>query len=280
VLHCAGPFVRTSRPMVDACLAAGVSYLDITGEIVVFELVLSRGEEAKRAGVALLPGVGFDVVPSDCLAAHLKRRLPAATHLALAFVPGSRPSRGTAATMVEHSHAGGLVRRDGVLRRVPPGWRTRRVDFGRGETTVVSIPWGDVATAFHSTGIPNIEVYTPAPAVARLALRGSRLLGPLLRSRRFKEYVQGRIRRGAPGPDAEARARGRSVIWGEATDASGARAVSRLSGPEGYEMTVRTALAVVEEVQAGRAPAGFQTPSRAYGADFVLRIPGVERQDL
>ena len=76
VLHCAGPFVHTSKPLADACLRSGVHYLDVTGEVSVFEALAARDGEAKASGIMLLPGAGFDVVPSDCLAAHLKRRLP------------------------------------------------------------------------------------------------------------------------------------------------------------------------------------------------------------
>ena len=86
VLHCAGPFSATSRPMLDACLRAGTHYLDITGEIAVFEDIHSRGREIIEAGIIAIPGVGFDVVPTDCLAAMLKRELPSATHLKLAFM--------------------------------------------------------------------------------------------------------------------------------------------------------------------------------------------------
>src|SRR5687768_8923152 len=79
VLHCAGPFSLTSEPMANACLRTGVHYIDITGEIDVFEQLHARDAAARAAGMMLLPGAGFDVVPSDCLAAHLKRRLPSAT---------------------------------------------------------------------------------------------------------------------------------------------------------------------------------------------------------
>jgi short subunit dehydrogenase-like uncharacterized protein len=162
VLHCAGPFVHTFRPIADACLRAKANYLDVTGEVDVFERLAARDAEARAAGVMLLPGVGFDVVPTDCLAAHLKRRLPSATRLLLAFHSVGGLSRGTATTMIENLHRGGLIRRNGVLTPVPAAWRTRKVDFGRGPRTVVSIPWGDVSTAYRSTGIPNIEVYTTA----------------------------------------------------------------------------------------------------------------------
>src|SRR5205823_3031807 len=102
VLHCAGPFSRTAKPMADGCLRNRVHYLDITGEIGVFESLAARDGEAKSAGVMLMPGVGFDVVPSDCLAAHLNRRLPSATKLTLAIQGQSRLSRGTLTTMLEN----------------------------------------------------------------------------------------------------------------------------------------------------------------------------------
>src|SRR6187402_1304471 len=111
--------------MVDACLAERVPYLDITGEIAVFEAAAARDAEAKAAGVVLLPGAGFDVVPSDCLAAHLKRRLPSATSLALAFQVLGGVSRGTATTAVENLARGGMVRRAGKLVAVPAAYKTR-----------------------------------------------------------------------------------------------------------------------------------------------------------
>ena len=166
VLNCAGPFSRTAKSLATACIATGTHYLDITGEIEVFEAMAARDGAAQAAGVMLMPGTGFDVVPSDCLAAHLKRRLPAATHLTLAFRAIGRPSHGTATTMVENLGRGGYIRRDGRLTPVPPAWKTRRIVLGRGPVETMTIPWGDVSTAWYSTGIPNIEVFMAAPAAA------------------------------------------------------------------------------------------------------------------
>jgi short subunit dehydrogenase-like uncharacterized protein len=279
-LHCAGPFSHTSRPMADGCLRTGTHYLDITGEIAVFESLAARDGEAKSAGVMLLPGTGFDVVPSDCLAAHLKRRLPSATKLALAIRGLGRISHGTAATMVENINRGGLVRRDGRLTPVPTAWKTRDIDFGEGLVTAVMIPWGDVATAFYSTGIPNIEVYAAVPAMMRRMMVLSRAFGWLLGSAPAQSFLKRRIKAQPPGPSDAERARGKSFVWGEVTDDSGQRQVSRLSGPEGYTLTVMTALKIVKLVLAGTAPAGFQTPSLAYGADLILDVEGVAREDL
>jgi short subunit dehydrogenase-like uncharacterized protein len=279
VLHCAGPFAHTARAMASACLRRRVHYLDVTGEITVFESLARLDESARRAGVMLLPGVGFDVVPSDCLAAHLKRRLSTATHLALGMQTLGRFSRGTALTLIENLPRGGAVRREGRIVRVPACWRTRTIDFGRGPVTAMTIPWGDVSTAWYTTGIPNIEFYLAAPASARLLARLSRGLGWLLGSGVVQRWLARRVRAGPPGPSDEARARGATYLWGEVRDDRGAVVVSQQRGPEGYTLTALTGLAVIERVLAGEAMPGFQTPGRLFGPDFILGVPGVERRD-
>jgi short subunit dehydrogenase-like uncharacterized protein len=279
VLHCAGPFSRTARPMAEGCLRARAHYLDITGEIEVYEALARKDADALAAGVMLMPGVGFDVVPSDCLAAHLKRRLPTATHLTLGFQSIGGVSRGTATTAMEKLHKGGVVRRGGRLTRVPAAWKSRVIDFGAGPVEAVTIPWGDVATAWYSTGIPDVEVYTSMPARRRRLLKLTRYVAPLLGLGPVQSLMRRRIQAGPPGPSPERRARSRTYLWGEATDDAGQRAVSRLQGPGGYDFTVETALLVAARVAAGQAPAGFQTPAKAYGPDLVLEVKGVTRTD-
>jgi len=279
VLSCAGPFAHTAKPLVDACLRAGVHYLDITGEISVFQSLWARDAEARAAGIMLLPGAGFDVVPSDCLAAHVAARLPSATRLRLAFQAG-RMSRGTALTAIEGAGQGGTVRRDGALVPVPLAHRTIDVDFGDGAVTSVAIPWGDVFTAYVTTGIPNIEVYLATSLLTRTTLRASRMLGPLLATAPVRRFLKGRVRAGSPGPSESQRLTGRSRLWGEAGDDAGHVVVSRLQTPEPYELTATLALNLAERVLAGAAPVGYQTPARAFGKDFVLGFPGVRREDV
>ena len=280
VLHCAGPFSRTSKPMADACLRTRTHYLDVTGEVDVFEALAARDAEARASGVMLLPGCGFDVVPSDCLAVHLKKRMPEARRLALACAGFGRVSRGTATTAIEGLGRTGLVRRGGVLTPVPSAWKTRRIDFGEGPRTAVTIPLGDLSTAWHSTGIPDIELFFAAPPGLRALAVASRYLGPLLGSDALRRFLTARVRARPRGPSEEERRRARAFVWGEVEDGAGRRAVSRLATPEGYTFTARAALAVVDRVLAGQAPAGFQTPGKAYGPDFVLGIEGVTRTDL
>jgi short subunit dehydrogenase-like uncharacterized protein len=277
VLHCAGPFSLTSRPMVEACLRLKKHYLDVTGEIAVFEQMARLDEKAKTAGIMIMPGVGFDVVPSDCLAAHLKNRLPSATNLTLAFYGLGKISHGTQATMTMNAGAGGAIRRDGKIIKVPAAYKTREIDFGEMTKTAVTIPWGDVATAFYSTGIPNIEVYTVVPELNLKMLKLSRYFGWLLAMKPVQKYLQKQIPAG--GPDENERAKGKTYLWGEVSDESGNKVEARLFGMEGYTMTMLTALNIAERLLDGNVRAGFQTPAKCYGADLILEIEGVKRMD-
>ena len=277
VLHCAGPFSITSRPMVEACLRNKKHYTDITGEIAVFEACAAKDQKAKDAEVMLMPGVGFDVVPSDCLALHLKNRLPSATHLTLAFYGMGRISHGTQATMTMNVGRGGAIRKGGKITPVPSAWKTREIDFGEMKKTGVTIPWGDVATAFYSTGIPNIEVFTIVPASALKLMKLSRYLGWLLATGPVQRYLQSKIPPG--GPSDEERAKGKTLMWGEVRDAEGNRVESRMRTPEGYTLTALAALNIAEKIVAGNFTPGYQTPAKAYGADLVLEIAGTSLSD-
>lgn len=277
VINCAGPFAHTARLMVDGCLRTRTHYLDITGEVEVFEDLARRDTQARAAGIMLLPGAGFDVVPSDCLAAHLHRQLPGAQQLTLAFQLRGGVSRGTATTAVENLHRAGMVRRAGALVSAPPA--TREIDFGAGLVTALRIPWGDISTAFHSTGIPNIEVYAALPGSARALTALGPRLGWLTKASLLQRALKWLIRRQPPGPGDDERARGQALLWGEAVDAAGQRRTARLRTPEAYSLTALTALGIADKALAGQAPVGFQTPARAYGADLILGFPGVTRQD-
>jgi short subunit dehydrogenase-like uncharacterized protein len=269
VLHCAGPFVHTWRAVAEACLDLRIHYLDLTGEIPVFQGLAALGPHAERAGVMLLPGAGFDVVPSDCLAAHLVRRLPGARALTLAFHGLGRVSIGTARTMIAHLGATGA-----------PGPALRSFDFGRGPVACVSVPWGDLATAPRSTGISEVTTYMAVPGWQRLLLQAAPRLAPLLRPPRVAEAAARLLARGAAGTDAAAPGRGRTFHHGEATDASGNRVAARQRGPEGYTLTALAAVEIARRVLAGEVRPGWQTPASAYGPDLALAIPGVEREDL
>ncbi|MFC4357380.1 saccharopine dehydrogenase family protein [Halobium salinum] len=274
VLNCAGPFSTTAWPLVEACVDTGTHYLDITGEIGVFEKLRRRDAAATEAGVTLLPGAGFDVVPTDCLAAHLAARLPDATGLELGFDAQGGVGPGTLRTGIQRLGRGGIVRQSGRLKEVPAGWRTRTIDFGRGRRRAVTVPWGDVSTAYHTTGVPNVVVYMAAGRGLRLFFRAERLLGPALKSDAVRGGLSWLVDRTVSGPDEAAREQGFAWVWGEATNGS-KTVVSRLRTPHPITLTARAALECTSRVLDGDAPTGFQTPAGAFGSELVLDVEGV-----
>ncbi len=278
VLHCAGPFSATSQPMLDACLRMGVHYLDITGEIGVFQAAWRRSDEAARQDVVVCPGVGFDVVPTDCLAAMLIEKLPSATSLAMAFEPGGGMSRGTAKTSVEGLGRGGCVRRGGELTPVPLAWKTRKIPFRHAERVAVTIPWGDVFTAWVSTGVPDVEVYLSMPPGTIRKLRRMRWLRPLLGTGPVQRFLKARIDARAPGPDRERRSSTDTQLWAEVVSGDGRKVSATMTTPNGYDLTVTASLGIVEHLLEADVEGGYYTPSLLVGAEFVTSLPGVSMQ--
>ncbi|WP_444436108.1 saccharopine dehydrogenase family protein [Pseudomonas sp. A6] len=273
VLNCAGPFSATAAPMMEACLRAGAHYLDITGEIAVFELAQSLNGRAQQAGVVLCPGVGFDVIPTDCVAAALKAALPDATHLALGFDSRSGFSPGTAKTSVEGLAQGGKVRRDGRIVSVPLAYKVRRIDFGDGEKEAMTIPWGDVSTAYHTTGIPNIEVFIPGSQRMIASARRANYIRPLLGIGWVQRLIKARIARTVKGPSEEKRALQPTFVWGEAINARGERKTARIRTANGYSLTITGSLTVVEYLMTHQPAGGAYTPAKLVGADLVSQLP-------
>ncbi|MBS3958720.1 MAG: saccharopine dehydrogenase NADP-binding domain-containing protein [Xanthomonadaceae bacterium] len=275
VLHCAGPFSETCAPMLEACLGAKAHYLDITGEIDVFAHCHRQDAQAKAAGIVVLPGAGFDVVPTDCLAAQLKRDLPDATSLVLAFEAGGGPSPGTAKTSVEGLAKGGRARIGGELRRVPLAWKSRSFDRDGEPRSAMTIPWGDVYTAYLSTGIPDIEVYMAVPPAVIGRVRRLRLVQPLLGLGPVQRFMKARIERTVRGPSEAKRGKTDTLVWGEARSADGRELKRQLRTPNGYDLTVSAALGIAQRLLDGPAEPGFKTPSMLMGPDYVLGLPGV-----
>jgi short subunit dehydrogenase-like uncharacterized protein len=273
IIHCGGPFQFTARQMAEACLETGTHYTDIAGEYPVFELLAQYDSRAKDNGILIMPGVGFDVVPSDCLALFLKKRLPTATHLQLAFAMSKGGlSRGTSKTMIEGMGYGGMIRQNGKLTPLPLGDKVMEIDFGPFKRKALCIPWGDIATAWRSTGIPNIEVYSAVPGNTIRAAKASRWFNRLLRQRWIKDYLLKRVDQRITGPDQHKRESGRSYLWGKVWDQQGNSQEARLDTISGYSLTAKTAVLVAEKILAGSARPGYFTPAQYFGEELILSI--------
>ncbi len=281
VLHAAGPFQFTAKKMMEACVRTQTHYLDITGEISVFETGKQYDAKAKEAGIMIMPGVGFDVVPTDCTALYLKNQLTDATHLKLAFAMlGGKLSHGTATTMAENMGEGGVVREQGTIVRKPLGHKGFWVDFGIKKMFVMCIPWGDISTAYTTTGIPNIETYTGTSPKTFKLLKWQFLYNWLLRTSFVRNRAKQQIKQKPAGPSDEMRAKATSLVWGEVVNAAGETKSVRMQCPEGYTLTAISSLIITRKVLEGNWKPGYQTPAGAYGADLVMEIPGVTREEI
>lgn len=277
LLNCAGPFVHTAAKVAQYCLDAKVHYVDITGEYLVFEALAALDAQAKQAGITLLPGAGFDVVPSDCLALGLKNAMPNATHLQLAFAPvGGSFSVGTAKSSLEGMGNGGRIRKNGELVAVPTAYKVEEIDFGTFKAKAAVIPWGDISTAYRSTGIANIEVLLTMPPKQLSKLHWVDKLSWLLKSNWVKNYLRKQIEKRKPGPSEQRRAKSRVFFTGKATNAQGQSIIHRLTVPDGYTLTAQTAVEVCQRIANGNYKPGYQTPAMLYGADFITHFEGVE----
>lgn len=283
VIHCAGPFKHTFENMARACLSVKTHYMDITGEVRVIEKLMELNEQAKKAGIMLLPGAGFDVVPSDCLALYLLRHLPDANKLVLAICGFQKDSNvtishGTAKTMIEDMPEGSLIRVDGKLKKVPFCWKAHTFDFGSSKYRLCGmISWGDLASAWWSTKIPNIETYMALPKGLIQFRKIINLFKHVLNWTPIKHYILHKIDQLPPGPNDEQRQNAKVKIYGEVTNDSGKKVAALMTTPNGYTLTALTTILIVKHILEGHAPIGFQTPSQAYTEDLIMDIPEVTR---
>lgn len=281
VYHAAGPFVHTSDPMIRACLATHTHYVDITGEISVFENTFSYGDAARSNGIALISGAGFDVVPSDCLARYVAEQVPQAHTLEIAIdaLGGMGMTAGTAKSFLEMLPDGNQIRRDGHIVSQRFGRDVKQIRFSHGTRRAVSIPWGDVATAYRTTGIPNITCYMAQPAALITGLQLSApVLQPLVKIDVVRHASASLVDRILKGPSQHQRETASAYLWVRASNATGQTAEAWLETIEAYQFTCLAAPYVIDHI-AQTNPVGALSPAQALGTDFVLRVPGSKRMD-
>ncbi|MCH8568264.1 MAG: saccharopine dehydrogenase NADP-binding domain-containing protein [Balneolales bacterium] len=282
VMHCAGPFIETSSPMIEACLETATHYLDITGEFEVIENAALENKMAREMGVVLMPGTGFDVVPSDCLALYSKNQLLSADKLKIYLQFRNGFSGGSRATAVQHFADGGAVRENGYIKRVGVAHKVRKMDFGdgKGDRSCITIPWGDISSAFHSTKTANIEVYLAANLFSAYGLKVIKPLSYTLKPKIVRRIVRRWVNRGNRGPSEAERKSGSAMIVAEVSTINSEKMIFLLKTPDPYELTAKTASDIAARVLNGEVSPGFRTPAMAFGEDYILKFEGVSRKLL
>jgi short subunit dehydrogenase-like uncharacterized protein len=251
-LNAAGPFLHTAAPLAEACLRSGVHYLDIGNELQAFRALYDMDQRARQAGVTIIPGVGFGVIATNCLARYVSDAVGGAAILEVASRAAvAQAGPGVAASRSENMPFGGWIRRAGHLESLPLGSGIITITFPDGPCNIMPLPTGDLEAAFQATGAADITAYAAVP--------------------------------GAPSPQAADTDAGglpayRSFGWARATSPDGATAEAWLQTGESYAFTAAASIRAVEETLA-RSPSGAVSPAAAFGADFALTIPGTSRTD-
>ena len=278
IFHAAGPFKFTSAPMVKACLKTGTNYVDITGELPVFKYNFKFDQQAKDIDITIISGVGFDVVPTDCLAKYTSEMIPNPTHLELGIAGTSSPSAGTLKTIIEYSDLGTLIRKNGKLVH-PEKIEARKIQFSDKERMVRPVVWGDLVTAYRTTGIPNIITYMPIPKKFTGIMRSTGISKKSWVSDEYKKkIIREWIDKNVHGPDEITRYTARSYIWAQAINKEGLTAQTWLETMESYRFTALAGVRSVEKIFKLK-PKGAITPALAFGSNFVLEIPETKRID-
>ena len=278
VINCAGPFSTTAKIVAEGCLETNTHYLDVTGEIDVFESLQQLNKQAQEKGIMIMPGTGFDVVATDCLAKYLSNKVPTADKLELSFHGMKKISPGTTKSQVERLKVGGGIRESGVLKTVPMLSKSKELRFVKDDGTTLTkqtylIPWGDLSTAYWTTKIPNIEVYQHFPkSMVRLA-KGSRYIRWLLKLKWYENFVKWmQLKMNPPlkvGETTDSRMLIRGTVW----DKQGNSLSARSSTSDGYQFTAEATITILQKILAGDFKAGYQTPAGCYGHELFYEIP-------
>lgn len=282
LLNCAGPFSQTSQPLIEACLEAKCNYLDITGEINVFEALHQRHEQAYQRDIVICPGVGFDVIPTDAIATVLKNELPDATHLSLSFSAPGSISPGTAKTGIEGLKEKTKIRKNGQLISVPAAKMRREIPFADKRRKASLMGLADVASAYYSTGIPNIDTWLPMPTQAHIQLKASNYVRAVLKMTAVQSRLKNKAASNLKGPNKEQRDKFSSQIWGEVRNKDGESVQAILTTCNAYKLTIHGALGIVEYVLNNHKhiEGGYYTPTQLVGPGFVSTLPGCSQIQL
>ena len=270
LLNCAGPFKNTAKELMEACLRTTTNYLDITGEMPVMHLAFSMDKLAKEKGIVILPSVGFDIIPTDCLAKRLSEQMPDATHLKLGLInKRGKISRGTWLTTLEFLGGTGKIRRHGKIIDSKIGEFKIYVNEKNFSFRGISIPWGDVYSSYHSTGIENVEVYLAMPNIVVMLKHLLIFFLKILKVKFFKNIAANYIKKNLTGPTKEERDSTESYVWGRVEYAEAEKIEEVYQVMEGYNLTAKGAAECAQRVLSDLVGPGTYTPSLAFGSDFL-----------
>ena len=284
VISCAGPFTLAGHALVRAAVDTGTHYVDSTGEQPFIKLVFdSHGAAAERAGVALVPALGFDYAPGDFIARLAARGHEPLEELVMAYaVKGFGLSRGTMRSGLEIVKGGDVVYEDGNWRPAPFGVFRASFDFPEpiGRQTMSRYPSGEVVTVPRHTRtkrvVSMVTTRTMAPHPALAPILPYTLPPFALTMRTPLRGVLGRAIGALPeGPSEAERRAAEFTIVAVARGENGSERRGVVRGSDVYGLTAVTLVHGAELMSAtGYDRAGALAPAAAYDPEAFLNYLG------
>lgn len=258
LLNCAGPFLRTAGALMRASLRNGVHYLDTAAELDSYRLAEDLDDEAKTAGIMLMPGGGGSVAMLGSLAGHAVGRVHDPRKIRIALHVAGGLSRGSAISAMENVTNQTLARIDGKLVSAPAEG-IRKFDFGKGSVDCFPVTLPDLITIWRSTGVPDVETFVHVTGDG---------------------FPQGDVSLLPDGPSEDERLANRYQAAIEVTNAEGQVTSSRLDTVNGYTFTAMAAAEAGRRVLGGEFRPGFQTPAVVFGSGFAQTIADTTIVDI
>jgi len=168
VINCAGPFLDTALPVVDAALRARIPYLDLTAEQAALQAMIDqRDASARAAGVCLIPAAAFYGGLADLLVTAAADGDMPLDRVDIAIGLDSwHPTRGTRLTG-ERNRARRLIQEAGRLAPVPQPAPEGVWSFPSplGNLDVVMLPFTEVLTVSRHLRIDAVESWLALSAL-------------------------------------------------------------------------------------------------------------------
>lgn len=259
LINAAGPFALTARQAMEACLKAGVHYLDISAELDTYQLAESLDQEAKAAGIQIISGAGL-FVSYDALVVHLSKLIAEPEYLSVGFRHYGGFSKGSVLSSKNIADLGILIRKNGDIIHNPHP-ESKTFSFGEQQVECIPTPLGGIILSYKSTGIPNIEEY--------FSLK--------LPVNELPDLTAGNLH---GGPTKEERAAGRNGISAEITGRDGKVVKAYVDAPSGYDLTPLSVVAIAHRILKEDFKTGYQSPGSAYGEEILNDIPDIFLTDI
>ncbi len=272
----AGPYCKTAPTMVEACLRTKTHYMDLTGDIEIYDFLYSLDKVAIENEILIMPGVGFNVIATECVAAHTVQKLSTCDHLDIVMATQAKPSKGTFKQMIALLPRGGYEIENHELKRRNIGKSDIKIKYPDKRRTPFSIPIGELIACHKSLNIANIRVhYAMSSSWVRMTETMIDIIAKFSGKNYGKKVLSNFASNYIKGPDETSMLHDKAYVYAKASSDLGVYAETMIKTPEPYYFTALITLKVIQKVLDGEYK-GALTPVEAFGSSIIFEVEGVE----